>query len=278
GAAGALFLSLLVLIDEGDEVLIPDPYFPLYVFLVRLCGGNPICIDTYKNGFKLVPEDILNCGSKRVKILIFNNPVNPTGVAYSEAEIKALAQALNKRGLFVVSDEVYNSFIYDFEHVPMIRYVRENIIHIGGFSKTLGIPGWRLGYAISDEETVSYMTTFQQFTYTCPNSVAQKACIKGLEDNNIIEKAIKDDFSFKRDMAYTILSEKFKVVRPQGAFYIYPQAPNNNTDEFISKALEQNVIIVPGKTFSQKNTHFRISYSIDNKKLEEGLKKLVSVV
>lgn len=276
GATGAILLSYLTTINPGDEVLVPDPYFVLYGYLVKICGGTPVYIDTYPNSFKVVPEDIEKYSTEKTKAIIFNNPINPTGVAYTNSEIKELAAALSKRDIFCISDEVYDSFVYDFEHTPLLRYKQHNVIHVGAFSKTHGIPGWRIGYAIADKETITHMITFQQFTYVCANSASQYGCLKGLSDNSIDEK-IKESYRVKRDITCDILSKGFEFVRPGGAFYIFPKAPAGDAGVFTQKALDQKVIVVPGKTASQKNSHFRISYAVDNELLKEGLARLVTI-
>lgn len=276
GATGAILLSLYTLVNPGDEVIIPDPSFVLYGHLVSLCGGIPVRVDTYANDFKITPADIAAHFSEKTKAIILNTPANPTGAAYTEDEIRALANALSGRNIFVISDEVYESFVYDSPHAPFMRYRSDKIIHIGAFSKTHGVPGWRLGYAISDPETIKHMMAFQQFIYVCPNSVAQWACAKGLADENI-EKTIMKSYREKRDIACDVLGGSFEFVKPGGAFYIFPKSPGADADKFVEAALKEKVIIVPGRIFSRRNTHFRVSYAVDNAALRRGLKVLVDI-
>ncbi|MBI4244730.1 MAG: aminotransferase class I/II-fold pyridoxal phosphate-dependent enzyme [Planctomycetes bacterium] len=276
GATGSILLSLLTIVNPGDEILIPDPYFVLYGHLVRICGGVPVYIDTYPNSFKVMPADLDKYCTSKTKAIILNNPINPTGVAYTESEIKLLASVVKTKNIFVISDEVYSSFMYDFEHTSFLRYCPENAILVSAFSKTHGVPGWRIGYAVADPQIITHMITFQQFTYVCANSVAQRACLKGLSDG-AIETKIRNDYRVKRDLTCDILSKKFEFIRPQGAFYIFPKAPGGDADSFVQKALDKSVIVVPGKTASRKNSNFRISYAVDNNVLKDGLARLVQI-
>jgi aspartate aminotransferase/aminotransferase len=274
GATGGLFLASMVLIDDGDEVLIPDPYFVLYGHLVNVCHGTPVFIDTYATQFRLTPELLEKHISKRTKFLIFNNPVNPTGIAYTRDEIKAICSVAKKHGIMILSDEVYSSFCYDFPFESTLTYC-ENAVLVGAFSKTYGIPGWRVGYAIGPGEIIEKMMMLQQFSYVCAPSFAQQAMIQALD----LDPADWIDKSYrrKRDLAYSILKEAFDVVRPQGAFYIWPKAPGGDAEGFVKKALDNKVIIVPGKTCSRQNSHFRLSYAVNEDTLKKGLEILCAL-
>jgi aspartate aminotransferase/aminotransferase len=271
GATGGLFLACMVLVDEGDEVLIPDPYFVLYGHLVNVCGGVPVYVDTYATDFRLTPELIEKHCRPRTRMLIFNNPVNPTGIAYTADEVKKICRAARKHDLMIVSDEVYSSFCYDFAYDSALAH-HDNALLVGAFSKTFGIPGWRVGYSIGPSEIIEKMNTLQQFTYVCAPSSAQQAMIPALEMNP--SDWIAKPYRRKRDLAYDMLKDSFEVVKPQGAFYIWPKAPAGEADVFVQRALEQKVVIVPGKTCSRRNTHFRLSYAVNDETLTRGLEIL----
>lgn len=271
GATGGLFLASMVLIDEGDEVLIPDPYFVLYTHLVNVCHGTPVLIDTYPAKFRLTPDLLEKHVTKKTKILIFNNPVNPTGIAYTRDEVRSICAVAKKHGIVVLSDEVYAAFCYDFAFESALAHC-DNALLVGAFSKTYGVPGWRIGYAVGPSDIIEKMNMLQQFTYVCAPSVAQQAMLQALEldPGDWIDK----NYRRKRDLAFSMLREDFDVLKPQGAFYIWPKAPGGDADSFVRKALEHKVIIVPGKTCSAQNSHFRLSYATHDDVLTKGLEIL----
>lgn len=274
GATGALFLACAVLLDEGDEVLLPDPYFVLYTQIANFCGATPVLIDTYPTSFRLTPELIERRITPRTRCLIFNNPVNPTGIAYRPDEVRAIAATAKKHDLLVISDEVYDSFCYDFPHESLLRH-HENTVLVGAFSKTFGIPGWRLGYAIGPAEIIEKMIVLQQFSYVCAPAPLQRAVAAVLDLNP--SEWIVDSYRRKRDLVWKMLGERFELVKPQGAFYAFPRAPGNDADAFLARALQHNLLLVPGKTGSARNTHFRISYAQPDHKLARALELLCNL-
>jgi aspartate aminotransferase/aminotransferase len=271
GATGGLFLASMVLIDEGDEVLIPDPYFVLYGHLVNVCHGKPVFLDTYPTQFRVTPELIEKHITQRTKLLFLNNPVNPTGIAYTRDEIRAICAVAKKHDLMILSDEVYDAFCYDFPFESTLAHC-DNALLVGAFSKTYGLPGWRVGYTIGPADIIDKMTMLQQFTYVCASSVGQQAMMHGLDLDP--DQWISKSYKKKRDLAYSMLKDAFEVVKPQGAFYIYPKAPGGDAESFVKKALDHKVIIVPGKTCSSRNSHFRLSYAVQDDVLAKGLEIL----
>lgn len=271
GATGGLFLACFALVDEGDEVLIPDPYFVLYCHLVNVCGGTPVLVDTYDSGFRITPELLEQHATPNTRLLIFNNPVNPTGVAYRPEEVRAIAAWAKKRGIVVIADEVYNHFSYDFPHETFLNHY-DNTVLVSAFSKTYGIPGWRLGYVIGPREIVNQMCVLQQFSYVCAPTIAQKAIAACLDVD--MQPRILDAYRKKRDLIYEGLKDCYDLVKPQGAFYAFPRVPNHDADEFIRRALRNRLVVVPGKTGSSRNTHFRISFAASNETLQRGIEVL----
>jgi aspartate aminotransferase/aminotransferase len=268
GCSGGLFLALMVLVDRGDEVLIPDPHFVLYRHLVNVCDGIPIFIDTYPD-LRIKPDRLKRLITPRTKILIFNNPVNPTGVAYTAQEVQEIARIAMQHGILILSDEIYDHFIYDFPHESMMRYQDpEGLILVSGFSKTYGMPGWRLGYAIGPHQIIEKMAMLQQFTFVCAPAPLQRAVISALDYD--MQDQI-GQYRKKRDMVYEGLKGNFEVVLPQGAFYIFPKVPWGTDKEFVEAAIKNNVLIVPGSAFSQRGTHFRLSFAATDEAIEKGV-------
>lgn len=270
GVSGGLFLALLATIDPDDEVIFADPYFVMYKHLVSLLGGKPVTVDTYPD-FKLRPNRVEAAVTERSKILIVNAPSNPTGVTLTKVELEALAAVAGKHNLLIISDEIYERLTYDGERTSMAG-LHDNLIILNGFSKLAGMTGWRVGYAAGPEPVIQAMNTLQQYTFVCAPSFAQMAAIKALELDHT-EKV--EAYRRKRDLIYNGLKEAgFTVTRPGGAFYIFPEAPNGDGDRFVAKAIENNLLIIPGSVFSERRTHFRISFAASDETIKKGLEVL----
>ena len=272
GLSGALHLAIMATVNCGDEVIVPDPYFVAYMHLVNLVGGKCVFVDTYPD-FQLSAEKIEAAISERSKVLILNSPGNPTGTVYSENTLKNVMEVAKKHGLLVISDEIYRQFSYDRPAVSPGKYY-ENTLVLRGFSKTYGIPGWRLGFVAANEnlaELMDQIATVQQYTFVCAPQPFQIAAINALNCNMRpqIEK-----YRQKRDAVYNGLKDNFQLTRPQGAFYAFVQSPWGTATEFVTEAIKNDVLVIPGATFSQKDSHFRISYATDDKMIQKGINRL----
>ena len=266
GVSGGLLLSFMALINPGDEVLCADPYFVIYKHLINLLGGVCKPIDTYPD-FKLKAADIDAAVTEKTKLLIINSPSNPTGVCLDEAELRAIADVARKHNLLVLTDEIYEQLQYD-SPPSTIASMYDNVIVLNGFSKMAGMPGWRVGFAAGPEEVIQQMNTLQQYTFVCAPSFAQKAAVKALEADISTKNA---DYRAKRDIVYEGLKDRFSVVKPGGAFYIFPEAPGADGDAFVEKAIANNVLIIPGSVFSDRKSHFRISFAAPDETLRKGV-------
>lgn len=269
GVAGGLFLAMAALVDEGDEVILPDPYFVLYSQLIRFFQGVPVLLDTYPD-FRVRPEKLEALLTPRTRMLLFNNPVNPTGIAYTAEEVAAISAVAQKRRIFVLSDEIYDAFSYDFPHESMLKYDSHTLM-VGGFGKTYAIPGWRLGYAAGPAEVIEKMTMLQQFSFVCAPSPAQAA---GLAALSLDIRPYVDEYRRKRDFVYEGLKDRYEVVKPQGAFYIFPRCPGDDDQAFVRRAIEKKVLVVPGGACSRRKTHFRLSFAASDRDLERGVEIL----
>lgn len=269
GVSGGIMLSLLVLINPGDEVLIPDPGFVSYKHVVTMAGGKPVFFDTYPD-FRLHPERIKEHITEKTKCIIINSPSNPTGVVYSEEEIKAVAELCREHNMLPVSDEIYRTFSYDVKSSSIIKYFDEAVI-LRGFSKDYAMTGWRIGYAAGPSEIIEGMIKLQQFSFVHAPSFAQKACVAALDFS--IEHEI-ESYRRKRDIIYNGLKQTFNMVRPEGAFYCFPEVPWGNGISFTQEAMSRNLLIVPGNVFSTRDTHIRISYAVGDDDLYKGIEVL----
>ena len=205
----------MVTLNPGDEVLIPDPYFVLYEYQVLLLGGKPVFFDTYPD-FTLRESDLRAALSPRTKVILINSPNNPTGAVYSTDELAMVARVAKEKNVLVFSDDIYDHFAYD---VPSPRtYLGQfggNSLTLGGFSKNWGMTGWRLGYVAGPKEIIDSMVTMQQYVFSSVNSVAQKAALLALDYDTT---SLIDTFCRKRDLIYDGLKDKYRLVKPRGAY------------------------------------------------------------
>ncbi len=269
GTSASLFLSLSCLIDTKDEVIIPDPYFVEYPELVKFLGGKPVFLDTYAS-FQIDPGNLEKLINNKTKIIILNSPNNPTGAVYSKKNLEEIAKIAQKNNLIIISDEIYEKFIYDGMNHFSIGSIFENTITIGGLSKSGGMPGWRLGWATGPKEIIQKMTELQQYIFVCAPSLVQYGALEAFDG---IAKQ-RQQYQEKRNLIYNLLSKKFKIVKPQGAFYIMVEVGNG--EKFTKWAISQNVLLVPGNVFSQKNSHIRISYATSLENIARGAQICIS--
>ena len=266
GVSGGLFLALLAMVDDGDEVIIPDPYFVMYKHLVNLFGGKPVYLDTYDSNFAIDPELLEKLITPKTRVLLLNSPANPTGRILSRDNLTAIAAVCRKHGITVISDEIYRAFAY----APMtsMAEIYEDTLVLVGHSKSFGMTGWRLGYACGHADIIQAMTKVQQYSFVCAPSVSQYAalaCPQVDSSHNIA------NYRAKRDLMVGILQTRFELSPPDGAFYLWAKAPAGLTgDEFVTRAIANNCLIIPGSVFSERNSHFRICYTVADERLRQG--------
>ena len=270
GVSGGLFLTLLALIEEGDEVIIPDPYFVMYKHLVSLLGATPVYLDTYASDFALDAQALEQVITPQTKLLLLNSPSNPTGRIMPEAEVRAIATVCEKHHLLVLSDEIYRGFAY--EPMMSIAEIYEHTIVLGGHSKHYGMTGWRLGYAAGPEYIIQAMAMVQQYSFVCAPSVSQYAALACPQVDMTASIAA---YQAKRDLMASILGQRFNVVSPDGAFYMFVEAPDGFTgDSFVERAIANNILIIPGSVFSEQSSHFRLCYTVPDQQLRAGAEAL----
>ena len=276
GVSGALLLAMLAIVDPGDEVIFLDPYFVMYKHLVTMAGGRSVIVDSYPD-FKFPAAAVERAITSRTKLLMLNSPSNPTGTIMTEAEVRAAVEIARKHDLLLLSDEIYEPFLYDASRgLPSPAKLYENTLVLRGFSKSHAMTGWRLGYAAGPEAIVAQMTKLQQYTFVCPPSPLQWAALKAMD---VDMRPHVDAYRTKRDIVYGALSSKFEVERPGGAFYIFPKAPAGvSASDFVARAIDRNVLVIPGNVFSERDTHFRISYATSDEKLKQGCEILCGLV
>lgn len=266
GTAGGLLLALCATVNPGDEVIVFDPYFVMYGNLVHLAGGTPVYVDTYPD-FRIDADRVAAAITPRTRCVVVNSPGNPTGVVATADEMRGLAELCRERGILLISDEVYRSFCYDRPfHTP--AEWNADVLVVDGFSKAHGMTGWRLGFAHGPARLVQEMAKLQQFSFICAPSMVQHAGVVAM-DRDL--SAQTEAYRRKRDLVVEALSGRFDLSRPEGAFYAFPRAPWGTASEFVAEAIRRNLLIIPGNVFSRRDTHFRISYAVDDATLERGL-------
>ena len=272
GVSGALLLAMMTLVNEGDEVVFLDPYFVMYSHLVNLVGGRPVPVQTYPD-FRADLSHLADAITDRTRLLIVNSPANPTGSVLSEAELRQIAEIAAQRDLLVISDEIYNLFCYDEPFVSMAS-VYDNTLLMRGFSKSHAMTGWRVGWCTGPRAIIEKMTMLQQYSFVCAPSMAQAGALVALKTDTSEAVAV---YRKKRDMVFEALGPAFGLIKPQGAFYAFVPAPGGDGTAFVTRAIENNVLIIPGGVFSGRDTHFRLSYATSDEKLQKGLEILVKL-
>ena len=268
GTSGGLLLSLCCAVNPGDEVILFDPYFVMYNNLIALAGGVPVLIDTYPD-FRIPLDKVAAAITPRTKCILVNSPNNPTGIVATEAEMRTLAELCRERGVLLISDEVYRLFTHDAPLATPATW-NEEVVVVDGFSKSYGMTGWRLGFAHGPAAFIAEMAKLQQFSYLCAPSPLQAAVVGALD---LDMSAQVDAYRAKRDRVVEALSGLYDLARPSGAFYAFPKVPAQyeSATAFAAEAVKHNLLIIPGSVFSRRDTHFRISYAVDDRTLERGL-------
>jgi aspartate aminotransferase/aminotransferase len=269
GTSGGLVLAMMALVNPGDEVLVFDPYFVMYKSLVGLVGGTCVVVDTYPD-FRVDLDKVAAAITRRTKVVLFNSPANPTGVMAGEDEIRGLAQLAAERNIALVSDEIYSHYCYDAPFVSPAKFNPQTLV-IDGFSKSHAMTGWRLGFAHGPKEVIQQMIKLQQYTFVCAPQPSQWAGIAAL---SVDTQSHIDAYRRKRDRIVAGLSDDYELVAPGGAFYVFPKAPWGTGEQFVHKAIENKLLIIPGNIFSGRDTHFRISYAASDATIDRGLEVL----
>jgi aspartate/methionine/tyrosine aminotransferase len=269
GTSGGLVLTMLSLVDPGDEVIIFDPYFVMYPPLVQLVGGVPVIIDTYPD-FRIDIDKVRSAITSRTKLILFNSPANPTGVTPSAENVRQLAELAAEKNIALISDEIYSQFCYTGK-LDSPAKINPNTIVIDGFSKSHAMTGWRVGWVHGPSDVIQTMIKIQQYSFVCAPHPCQWAALAAMD---VDMASFCADYKYKRDMVMAGLKDCYEFVEPGGAFYLFPKAPWGTGTEFVAKAIEHGLLIIPGKIFSGRDSHFRISYAASNATLERGIAAL----
>ncbi len=284
GAKHSLFNIMQALIEEGDEVIIPSPYWVTYPELVTYSGGKSVIIETEDvDGFKITPQKLQAAITPRTKMLILTSPSNPTGAVYTREELEALGKVLEGSDIFVVSDEMYEKLIYDGEFTACASVSEDmfrRTITVNGLSKSVAMTGWRFGYLASpNDELIAAMKKLQSQSTSNINSITQKAAIAGLDGRADADiEMMRQAFRKRRDLAVTRFNEdeNLSVLSPAGAFYLFVNIKKVSGDsmQFCKDLLsEKGVAVVPGVGFGSEG-YFRFSFATSEANIEEGIARI----
>lgn len=268
GVSGGLMLALAASLNPGDEVLIGDPYFVSYKTLIKLAGGTPVAVKQYDD-FQLHPERFAAAVTPRTKAVIVCSPGNPTGVVHCREDVHALAELARRHNLLLISDEIYESLVYDGPAKSPASVAPERTLMLRGFGKSHALTGLRLGFAAGPPELINEMAKIQQFTFVCAPHPGQYGALAALDTDISVHVA---EYREKRDLVCDRLKGVVEFVRPGGGFYVFAKTPAKykNATEFVEAAISRNLLVIPGEAFSERDTHFRISYAAPNEKLVRG--------
>jgi aspartate/methionine/tyrosine aminotransferase len=267
GTSGALVLALMTLVNPGDEVICFDPHFVMYPALTGMVDGKIVKIDTYPD-FHIDLAQVEAAITPRTKAILFNSPANPTGVLATAEEARGIAELAAKHNIAVISDEIYRRFCYNGDLVSPASFNEQTIV-VDGFSKTYGVTGWRLGYMHGPAELIDKMTMLQQYTFVCGPQPLQWAMLAAMD---VDMQPYVDTYRLRRDLLLDGLRDAgYEVAQPDGAFYVFPKAPWGTGSEFVAEAIARELLIIPGNIFSERDTHFRISYAATVETIERGL-------
>ena len=284
GAKMALYAAIQVLVERGDEVLIPSPWWVSYPAMVELAEARAVFVPTYEeDGFRLLAEAIAEKITRRTKLLILNSPCNPTGAVLGREDVRAIAEVCQDHGIFVISDEIYEYMVYDgAEHVSIasLEEMKERVVTVNGFSKAYSMTGWRIGYAAGPREVIKAMTRLQAHSVSNVTSFVQRAAIEALRGSQEEVKRMVEAFDQRRRYMVEELRSipQVSCVMPRGAFYAFPNFSAYDRDSFrlanylLDKA---GVATVPGAAFgSEGEGYLRLSYATSMENIREGIARI----
>jgi len=288
GAKHALYTLFQVLLDEGDEVIIPTPYWVSYPEQVKLAGGNPVYVEGLEdNEYKITAKQLREAITEKTKAVIINSPSNPTGMIYSKEELQQLGEVCLEHNILIVSDEIYEKLIYGGAEYTSIAQLsnalKEQTLIINGVSKSHSMTGWRIGYAAGNKQLIKAMTNLASHSTSNPTSIAQYGAIAAYAGSQQPVETMRQAFEERLNIIYDKLIQipGFTCIKPQGAFYLFPNVKEavalsgyDTVDEWAKALLEEEkVALVPGTGFGAPN-NVRLSYATSLEQVEKALERI----
>jgi len=296
GAKHSIFNAILALCDEGDEVILPSPYWVSYPEMIKLAQAKPVIIKTtQENNFKITSQQLEEAISSKTKLFILNSPSNPTGMIYTKDELRIISDILTEARIYCISDEIYEKIIYDgWKHTSIASLnprIKELTILVNGVSKTYSMTGWRIGYAAGPKEIIQAMSNLQSHSTSNPTSVSQVAAIAALQSSQGEVRRMVDEFQRRRDHIVKRLNRipGISCLKPPGAFYAFPDISRIIGKSYNGKIIrdsislaqlllyEAKVAVVPGAAFGA-DEHLRFSYATSMENIDKGLDRVEEFV
>ena len=281
GATEAVYLSFMAIINPGDEVIILAPYWVQYENIVKLLGGKPVIIDTFKEDFEPDINAIRKAITDRTKVIVVNSPNNPSGYIYKDSLLKELAELAIANHITVFDDEAYRSLVYEKEFPSITKYCRkEDVVIINSFSKQFAMTGWRVGYVVAEEDLINAIVKFQQNIAVCVATPNQYAAIEAMTNADKYAGGIKDVFAKRRETLIRELNkiDKISYQAPQGTFYAFIDISKTGKDSksFCFELLEkQHVAVIPGIAFGEAfDNYIRLAFTLNEDKIIEGISRI----
>ena len=294
GAKASLFHAVYAIVDDGDEVILPAPFWFTYEEQVKICGGIPKIVETKaENGYKITPSELENAITEKTVCIMLNSPSNPTGALYTYEELLALSKVIEKHNLIVISDEIYEKLIYgDSKHVSIASvsdYMKENTIVVNGVSKTYSMTGWRIGYLAAPQEIATVISRVQGHTTSNACSFAQYATVTALSGGDDIVEEMRKSFDERRKyMMSRFDAMGLSYIEPNGAFYMFVDISKfigksvdgkviSGSMDFASYLTDNGVAVIPGLPF-HADSYIRLSYAVSMSDIEEGLTRIAKFI
>ncbi|MCD6301238.1 MAG: pyridoxal phosphate-dependent aminotransferase [Staphylothermus sp.] len=297
GTKGAIFLALATYLEPGDEIIVPEPSYPAYPEGAKILNAKPVYVPLKfmgkDRGFELDIEKIEEVITPKTKMIVINNPHNPSGALFTPRELDKIYEIAREHKIMILADEIYDNFVYEGEFKSMISYPdwRDYLIYTNGFSKTFSMTGWRLGYVVVRKEVASILSKLAVSMWGCPVSFAQKAAVTALKDPETWEwvKALSKRYAEMRDLLYNEISkvEGVEAWKSKGAYYLFPRITkllnelNINVEEFVDYIIDHHhLIILPGTAFPDKagKDYVRFSFATNKESIVEGAKRFREAV
>ncbi|MDE3839370.1 aspartate aminotransferase [Bacillus methanolicus] len=292
GGKHALYTLFQVILDEGDEIIIPTPYWVSYPEQVKLAGGVPVFVEgSEENEFKITPSQLEQAISGRTKAVVINSPSNPTGMVYTEDELRELGKVCLEHNILIISDEIYEKLVYgNNKHISIAQLspeLKEQTIMINGLAKSHSMTGWRIGFAAGNKEIITAMTNLASHSTSNPTTTAQYGAIAAYSGSEETVEEMRKAFEERLNVIYDKLIQipGFTCIKPQGAFYLFPNVKKaaeltgyENTDEFAAALLEKaKVAVIPGSGFGAPD-NIRLSYATSLELLEQAVERMKQFV
>jgi aspartate/methionine/tyrosine aminotransferase len=285
GSQEALYLALMTLVDEGDEVLLPDPGFVAYPTIVRMAGGEPVFYRMpAARDFAFDAEDFARRLTKRTKAVVLLSPSNPTGRTLTADNLAMMAAALEGSNAYAISDEIYRELCYTAARPASLSDYYARTLVIGGLSKSMSMTGWRIGWLCGDEDVIKSALVLHGYVTTCASSIAQKAALQAAwtEDAARARALMREIFRERRDYLLALIEDRlgWRAVAPDGAFYTMVRTGTNNDSLKVAEAmLAQGVVTVPGAAFGSEGEGFlRVSFCAEKDVLAEGVRRMAQAL